>query len=152
MLQVGSVLGHMTPSNLRLDLQSSSFETLKQSQPSAELSDEPWFKLPYASLPIPAQQMKQWEAALHRQSTAADDKEFVMPERNVYIPTDFELVGSSSANCNGTANANSTSNGSVTGVKRVREASQVSVAFCIGPNHARSCAVLSALVQASGSA
>lgn len=131
MLQVGSVLGHMTPTNLRLDLQTSKFDTLRQSQPSAELSDEPWFKMPYLSLPIPEQQIKQWEAALHGPCAADEDKEFVMPERNVYIPTDFALVGSSSSNCNGNANAhangNATGNGSVTGVKRAREAAQVSI-------------------------
>lgn len=126
MLQVGSVLGHMTPTNVRLDLQTSTFEPLKQSHPSAELLDEPWFRMPYLSLPIPAQQIEEWEAALQGQCTADGNNEFVMPERNVFIPADFELVGSSSANCNGNGRANA--NGNVLGVKRAREASQVRAA------------------------
>ncbi|KAK9797401.1 hypothetical protein WJX73_004607 [Symbiochloris irregularis] len=117
---VGSLLDHMTPANLRLDLQSSAFDTIMQSQASAELAHEPWFKLPYTSLPIPRQQVQQWQAALQGEAAGGDRETFVMPVRNVYIPTDFQLVGGGANHCNGDAHAN----GGVVGVKRAREAAQ----------------------------
>ncbi|KAL3144870.1 hypothetical protein ABBQ38_001970 [Trebouxia sp. C0009 RCD-2024] len=77
---VDSLLGHMTPSNVRVDVQTSSFSSTK----GADIQQEPWFGMPYASSPIPPELLHLW-------ATAPPSPELQLPPKNDFIPTDFAL-------------------------------------------------------------
>lgn len=80
----------MTPSNVRLDLQTSNFST--EIYPKTER--EPWFDVPYVTKPIPEALLEQW-------GSQAPGSDLALPPKNNFIPTDFTL------RCDETATASS---------------------------------------------
>ena len=70
----------MTPSNVRIDLQTSSFST----DASPSIQREPWFDVPYLTKPISDDLLEQW-------SCQAAGPELALPPKNNFIPTDFAL-------------------------------------------------------------
>lgn len=89
-MQVSELLEHMTPSNVRLDLQTSNFST--EIYPKTQR--EPWFDVPHITKPIPEPLLEQWAS----QSPGSD---LALPPKNNFIPTDFTL------RCDETATASS---------------------------------------------
>lgn len=79
-MQVSQLLDHMIPSNVRIDLQTSSFST--EAYPKAER--EPWFDVPYVTKPIPTAVLEQW-------ASQAPGSDLALPPKNSFIPTDFTL-------------------------------------------------------------
>jgi len=79
-MQVNKLLGQMTPSNVRVDVQTSSFSNI----PDSPVQQEPWFGMPYISRPIPEEILTQWESA-------SVTPELQLPPHNSFIPTDFSL-------------------------------------------------------------
>ena len=110
-LQVEELLDWMHPAAVRLDLQTSAFDQLKQ---HGRPSTEPWFGVPFAQCPVPAACLAAWQDAWESKSPRAD---MALPPRNEFLPSDFSLRsegrGSSgrphvngAAAVNGTAAAN----------------------------------------------
>lgn len=110
-LQVEELLDCMHPAAVRLDLQTSAFDQLKQ---HGRPSTEPWFGVPFAQCPVPAACLAAWQDAWESKSPRAD---MALPPRNEFLPSDFSLRsegrGSSgrphvngAAAVNGTAAAN----------------------------------------------
>ena len=84
-LQVEELLDCMQPAAVRLDLQTSAFDQLKQhGQPSTE----PWFDVPFAQCPVPAACLAAWQEAWESRSPRAD---LALPPRNEFLPSDFSL-------------------------------------------------------------
>lgn len=79
-LQVDKLLGQMTPSNVRVDVQTSSFS----SSPDSPAQQEPWFGMPYTNQPISEKILSQWESP-------TINSELQLPPHNDFIPTDFSL-------------------------------------------------------------
>ena len=79
-MQVNKLLGQMTPSNVRVDVQTSSFSNI----PDSPVQQEPWFGMPYISRRIPEEILTQWESA-------SVTPELQLPPHNSFIPTDFSL-------------------------------------------------------------
>jgi len=79
-MQVNMLLGQMTPSNVRVDVQTSSFSNI----PDSPVQQEPWFGMPYISRRIPEEILTQWESA-------SVTPELQLPPHNSFIPTDFSL-------------------------------------------------------------
>lgn len=112
-----SILDYISPSNLRLDLQTSSFDAHKDQLGASSPAVEPWFKLPYILQPIPAAQLQDWQRLSHSAEPSAWQG-FAMPPQNAYIPTDFQLVDEQHAQ-HSAAEAPKLANGA--GVKRSRD-------------------------------
>ncbi|KAK9915769.1 hypothetical protein WJX75_003936 [Coccomyxa subellipsoidea] len=92
---VGDLLDRMTPTSARFDLQTSAFTELVEqqslsSQPGIISSTEPWFELPYMSLPLPSELIRSWE-----ELSEAMMQGLSLPPHNHYIPTDFTLRSAS---------------------------------------------------------
>ena len=115
------MLDRLTPGNLRLDLQTSSFDAI-QGQVKTAPQIEPWFQLPYLHLPIPPDSLQQWQATLNS-SDAASWGSFAMPQCNGYVPTDFDLVpdGSLGITSSFRHRGDEESNGTSVGAKRTRD-------------------------------
>ena len=79
--QVTSLLGHMTPSNVRVDVQTSSFSSMADASAQQQ---EPWFGLPYITNPIDSALLSQW-------GSHTPSPELHLPPQNNFIPTDFSL-------------------------------------------------------------
>ncbi|KAL0048825.1 hypothetical protein WJX82_000128 [Trebouxia sp. C0006] len=77
---VNQLLDQMTPSNVRVDVQTSSFSNI----PDGPVQQEPWFGMPYISRPIPEKILAQW-------GSASVPAELQLPPHNNFIPTDFSL-------------------------------------------------------------
>ena len=84
-LQVEELLDCMQPSAVRLDLQTSAFDQLKQ---HGRPSTEPWFGVPFAQCPVPAACLAAWQDAWDSKSPCAD---MALPPRNEFLPSDFSL-------------------------------------------------------------
>ncbi|KAK9808961.1 hypothetical protein WJX72_007074 [[Myrmecia] bisecta] len=85
---VQSLLDRLTPSEMRIDLQTSAFEQLKATwagKAGSTQSVEPWFDLPYMQLDVPKELLEEWSAG------TASSPDLVLPPRNQYIPSDFSL-------------------------------------------------------------
>lgn len=76
----------MTPSNVRVDVQTSSFGGTN----GADIQQEPWFGMPYATSPIAPELLNLW-------ATAPPSSELQLPPKNDFIPTDFSLRGDATA-------------------------------------------------------
>ena len=50
-----------------------------------EEGTEPWFKMPYVGAPLPPSLLDQWAAA-------APSADLLLPARNEFLPSDFDLV------------------------------------------------------------
>ncbi|CAL8470131.1 g9673 [Coccomyxa elongata] len=99
---VTDLLERMTPASARFDLQTSAFTDILEkqnvvSQPGASSGIEPWFELPYVSVPLSPELVKSWE-----EPSEAMIQGLSLPPPNHYIPTDFSLRSS-------TADANESS-------------------------------------------
>lgn len=70
----------MTPSNIRVDVQSSSFSSMS----GPDTQQEPWFGMPYVSSPIAPALLTQW-------GSTPPSPELQLPPKNDFIPTDFSL-------------------------------------------------------------
>lgn len=70
----------MNPSNIRVDVQTSSFSSMT----SADTRQEPWFGMPYVSSPIAPALLTQW-------GSTTPSPELQLPPKNDFIPTDFSL-------------------------------------------------------------
>ena len=70
----------MTPTNVRVDVQTSSFSSMT----GTDIQQEPWFGMPYATSPIAPELLKQWGAT-------PPSPDLQLPPKNDFIPTDFSL-------------------------------------------------------------
>ena len=70
----------MNPSNVRVDVQSSSFSSMT----GPDTQQEPWFGMPYVSSPIAPALLTQW-------GSTPPSPELQLPPKNDFIPTDFSL-------------------------------------------------------------
>ena len=70
----------MTPSNVRVDVQTSSFSSMT----GADTQQEPWFGMPYVSSHIAPALLTQW-------GSTPPAPELQLPPKNDFIPTDFSL-------------------------------------------------------------
>ena len=77
---MGTLLAQMTPSNVRVDVQTSSFSSMA----GADTQQEPWFGVPYVSSPISPALLTQW-------GSTPPSPELQLPPKNDFIPTDFSL-------------------------------------------------------------
>ena len=84
-LQVEELLDCMQPAAVRLDLQTSNFDELKQ---HGRPSTEPWFDVPFAQCPVPAACLAAWQDAWESRSPRAD---MALPPHNEFLPSDFSL-------------------------------------------------------------
>ncbi len=96
-LQVTKLLGQMTPTNVRVDVQTSSFSTTADSP----VQQEPWFGMPYITKPIPEELLSQW-------GSSTLNPELQLPPHNDFLPTDFSLRSddTATASTSGGASAN----------------------------------------------
>ena len=99
-LQVGELLGHMIPSNVRVDVQTSSFSSISD----ASVQQEPWFGMPYISNPIPAETLSQWESS-------SLSPELQLPPQNDFLPTDFTLRSDDTATATTSGGDSTSANG-----------------------------------------
>lgn len=80
----------MTPSAVRLDLQTHTFEACQASAAAAMApstlasGQEPWFGFPFVHAALPGELIDAW-------SSAAPSQDVQLPPRNNYIPSDFAL-------------------------------------------------------------
>ena len=106
-LQVEELLDCMQPAAVRLDLQTSDFDELKQ---HGRPSTEPWFDVPFAQCPVPAACLAAWQDAWDSKTPRAD---MALPPRNEFLPSDFSLRSDNRGSpgqppANGTAAVNGT--------------------------------------------
>lgn len=98
---INELLGIMSPSAARLDVQTKAYEQCKGSLlvDANSLVDrhfcrtgvEPWFEIPFVEVQIPDSLLQSWAAAV----PSAD---LALPPQNSYIPSDFSLVHKFSKN------------------------------------------------------
>lgn len=70
----------MTPGNVRIDVQTSSFSALAE----GPVQQEPWFGMPYITKPISEGLLTQW-------GSTPPPPELRLPPQNDFLPTDFSL-------------------------------------------------------------
>lgn len=135
-MQVNKLLDQMTPSNVRVDVQTSSFSNL----PDSPVQHEPWFGMPYISRPVPEEILAQW-------GSAPVTPELQLPPHNNFIPTDFSLRSDDTATAStssGTA-ADTQSHRRTTRSQTAQTAQEqpTSTKACVGQKHSFNGSVVS---------
>ena len=90
----------MTPSNVRVDVQTSSFSSIVDASAQQQ---EPWFGMPYVTNPIDEALLTQW-------GSDPAPAELQLPPQNDFIPTDFSLRSDDTASAS-TSQSTIASNG-----------------------------------------
>ena len=85
------IVAHLIPENFNYYIGSQKLSTESKNIYGPQLiENEPWYDTPFANLEIPQADIDSWKAV-------NVDEELTLPERNVFIPENFELLDSSTA-------------------------------------------------------
>lgn len=107
------LLDHMTPSNVRVDVQTSSFSSVTD----AGVQQEPWFGMPYVTNPIAARLLTHW-------GSSPPAPELQLPPHNNFIPTDFSLRSDDTATASTSATTAAGNGQSATSKRTTRSQAQ----------------------------